>query len=92
MGRDFVAMRPCGLTRYSDALMRAQVARGHEVAYFFAGRHYPLLRRPRLRRWEDGGVRMLELVGSPNNSHWDAGTREPLADLSDPVAEAATSG
>ena len=89
LGRDFVAMRPCGLTRYSDALMRAQLARGHEVAYFFAGRHYPLLRRPRLRQWDDGGIRMLELVGSPNNSHWDAGTREPLADLADPAAEGA---
>jgi glycosyltransferase involved in cell wall biosynthesis len=89
VGRDFVAMRPCGLTRYADALMRAQVARGHEVAYLFAGRHYPLLRRPRLRWWRDGGIQMLELLASPNTSHWEAGTREPLADLGDPAAEAA---
>lgn len=89
VGRDFEEMRPCGLTRYTGALMCAQAARGHEVAYLFAGRHYPLLRRPRLRRWESGGIRMLELLESPNTSHWEAGTREPLADLSDGAAEAA---
>jgi Glycosyl transferases group 1/Glycosyl transferase 4-like domain len=32
---------------------------------------------------------MLELVGAPNSSHWDQGTREPLADLADASAEAA---
>jgi len=89
VGRDFEEMRPCGLTRYGDALMRAQASRGHDVAYFFAGRHYPLLRRPRVRRWRSGGIQMLELVGSANNSHWEAGTREPLADLSDQAAETA---
>jgi glycosyltransferase involved in cell wall biosynthesis len=88
VGDDFAALRPCGLTLYSDALMQAQVAAGHEVSYVFSGRHYPRLERPRLKRWSDRGVRMLELVGSPIHTHWEAGTREPLRDLDEPAGEA----
>ncbi|HEX8206182.1 MAG TPA: glycosyltransferase, partial [Solirubrobacteraceae bacterium] len=87
IGRDFEDLRPCGLTVYSDALMRAQLRAGHDVAYFFAGRHYPKLGRPRLRRWDSDGLAMLEVLSSPNAPHWTAGTRYPLRDLSDPVLE-----
>jgi glycosyltransferase involved in cell wall biosynthesis len=87
IGRDFADLRPCGLTLYSDALMRAQMQAGHEVAYFFAGRHYPRLRRPRLRRWNSDGLPMLEILSSPNVPHWTAGTRYPLRDLSEPAVE-----
>jgi hypothetical protein len=54
---------------YVEDLMEEQVRRGHEVAYFFSGRQYPLARGPRLRRWERGGVAMLELVNSPLYDH-----------------------
>ncbi len=87
IGRDFADLRPCGLTLYSDALMRAQLQAGHDVAYFFAGRHYPKLKRPRLRRWDSGGVRMLEVLSSPITPHWTAGTRHPVLDLGEPVVE-----
>jgi glycosyltransferase involved in cell wall biosynthesis len=89
VGDDFAALRPCGLTFYSQALMQAQAARGHEVAYFFSGRHYPLLRKARMRRWRSGRVRMLELLNSPINSHWETGTRRPEADLSEVEGETA---
>ena len=89
VGDDFAALRPCGLTLYSDALMQGQVAAGHEVAYVFSGRHYPWLELPRLKRWRDRGVAMYELVGSPIVSHWEAGTREPLRDLDEPAGERA---
>jgi glycosyltransferase involved in cell wall biosynthesis len=89
VGDDFAALRPCGLTLYASALMRAQVADGHELSYLFSGRHYPLLDGPRFKRWHDGGVAMYELVGSRIHSHWEAGTREPLLDLDEPVGEAA---
>lgn len=69
--------------------MEAQAARGHTVAYMFAGRHYPLIHRPRLRRWTSSGVSMYELIGSPINLHWDAGTRYPERDLHEPVSERA---
>ena len=87
IGRDFADLRPCGLTLYSDALMRAQLEAGHDVAYFFAGRYYPRLRRPRLRRWDSDGLPMLEVLSSPNAPHWTAGTRYPLRDLAEPAVE-----
>lgn len=87
VGEDWAALRPCGLTFYSEALMRAQAAAGHDVSYVFAGRHYPRLERPRLKRWSSGSVRMFELVGSPIHSHWEHGTREPALDLEEPAGE-----
>jgi glycosyltransferase involved in cell wall biosynthesis len=89
IGRDFLALRSCGLTLYSDALMRAQLAGGHQVAYFFAGRHYPKLERPRLRRWNSDGLPMYELLSTRIHTHWTRGTRHPLHDLADPDAERA---
>ncbi|MEA2458548.1 MAG: hypothetical protein QOC95_1520 [Thermoleophilaceae bacterium] len=69
--------------------MQAQASAGHDVSYVFSGRHYPRLERPRLKRWRHGGVRMYELIGSPNDSHWERGTRRPLVDLDEPAGEAA---
>jgi glycosyltransferase involved in cell wall biosynthesis len=89
VGDDFAALRPCGLTLYSDALMEAQAALGHDVSYAFSGRHYPKLERPRLKRWKSGGVRMIELVNSPIHAHWELGTRHPLRDLDEPASERA---
>lgn len=68
--------------------MAAQVARGQRVAYFFPGRHYPLLRTPRLRRWKRGGVAMYEWLNSPIVVGVHRGTPNPEADLSHPGAEA----
>src|SRR4051794_9110102 len=89
VGDDFAALRPCGLTLYSDALMQAQVAGGHDVSYVFSGRHYPKLPRPRFKRWTDRGVRMFELVGSPIHSHGERGTLHPALDLHETAGEAA---
>ncbi len=90
VGDDFAALRPCGLTLYADALMRSQAARGHQVSYVFSGRHYPGLTRPRLKRWTtQDGILMHELIGSPLQSHWEAGTRYPERDLAEPAGEAA---
>jgi glycosyltransferase involved in cell wall biosynthesis len=89
VGDDHAALRPCGLTFYSDAIMRSQAAAGHEVAYLFSGRHYPRLSAPRLKRWANGAVRMYELIGSPNHTHWEKGTRHPERDLQEPAGEAA---
>lgn len=89
VGDDFAALRPCGLTLYSEALMDAQAEAGHEVFYFFSGRHYPRLERPRLRHGRQGRVRTLELIGSPNNTHPELGTRHPLRDLDEAAGEGA---
>jgi glycosyltransferase involved in cell wall biosynthesis len=87
VGDDFAALRPCGLTLYSDALMRAQAAAGHDVGYVFSGRHYPGLATPRLKRWNSGAITMYELVGSRSHAHWD-GTRQPALDLAESAGEA----
>ena len=63
--------------------MREQARRGKEVSYFFSGRYYPWLRRPRLRRWRDGAVHMLEVIGSPLSDHG----RQPELELSEPQIE-----
>lgn len=89
VGDDFAALRPCGLTLYSDALMQGQVRAGHDVSYLFSGRHYPWPAGPRLRRRSDRGVRTYELVNSPIHAHWHAGTREPARDLDEAAGEAA---
>lgn len=83
LGSGFRPLRRGGLVAYVEDLMAAQVRRGHEVAYFFAGRQYPWLRRPRLRRWERGGIAMLEVVNSPLYDHG----RQPALELGEPRIE-----
>ena len=69
--------------------MEGQARRGHDVAYFFAGRRYPLVGRLRLHRWRRRGVAMLELLSSPIAVGLDLGTRFPELDLEEPATEAA---
>ena len=76
-------MRAGGLVAYTEDLMDAQVARGHDVTYFFAGRYYPFVSGPRLRRWENRSVAMLEVVNSPLYDHG----RQPLLELDEPRIE-----
>ena len=63
--------------------MQAQVRRGHEVACFFSGRHYPYVSGPRLRRWRHKGTSMLEVVKSPLADHG----RQPEPEISEPRLE-----
>jgi glycosyltransferase involved in cell wall biosynthesis len=87
IGFGFRPWRPGGLITYAEDLMEAQAARGDRVAYFFAGRHYPGLRRPRLHRWRRRGVQMLEVLNSPITVAFDLGTRRPRAEVSEPHTE-----
>jgi glycosyltransferase involved in cell wall biosynthesis len=68
--------------------MDAQVDRGHDVGYFFSGRHYARPSRPRLKRWEQGGVAMHEVINGPIVSGLELGTRYPELDLDEPTIEA----
>lgn len=69
--------------------MAQQVRRGHDVSYFLSGRHYPLLRSPRLRRWHREGVAMYEAINAPIVFGMERGTRYPERDLDEPWLEAA---
>lgn len=69
--------------------MRAQARDGHELTYFFSGRRYPLMRRPRIHRWRSGDLEMVELLASPINSHWEVGTRFPERDIEEPQGQRA---
>jgi glycosyltransferase involved in cell wall biosynthesis len=83
VGSGFRPLRRGGLVAYVEDLMREQASRGHVVNYFFSGRYYPWLRRPRLRRWQLGPVDMLEVVGSPLYDHG----RQPELELAEPQIE-----
>jgi glycosyltransferase involved in cell wall biosynthesis len=87
VGWGFRPWRGGGLISYAEDVMDAQAARGDEVAYFFAGRRYPLMRRPRLHRWRRRGVAMMELLSSPVPVGMDRGTRFPDLDLEEPTTE-----
>jgi len=76
-----------GLIVYTEELMASQVDLGYQVAYFFPGRHYPVMRRPRLHRWRRGGVTMLEWMATPILVGALRGTPDPEHDLADSQAE-----
>jgi glycosyltransferase involved in cell wall biosynthesis len=83
VGSGFRPLRVGGLVAYIEELMHEQVRRGEDVAYFFSGRYYPYLGRPRLKRWSRGGVAMLEVVNSPLYDHG----RQPVLELDEPQTE-----
>jgi glycosyltransferase involved in cell wall biosynthesis len=83
LGSGFRPWRRGGLVAYVEDLMEEQVRRGDEVSYLFSGRHYPLLSGPRMRRWERGGVAMLEIINSPLYDHG----RQPDLEVSEPRIE-----
>ena len=83
VGSGFRPWRRGGLVAYVEDLMDEQVRRGDEVAYFFSGRQYPFVRGPRLRRWEQRGVAMLEVVNSPLYDHG----RQPRLEVAEPRVE-----
>lgn len=87
MGWGFRPWRAGGLIAYAEDLMSAQVRRGHAVAYFFSGRHYPFPRTPRLKAWRRGGVAMYEALNAPIVFGAEHGTRAPEHDLCDPWLE-----
>lgn len=67
--------------------MDAQVARGDEVGYFLAGRHFARPARTRLKRWKKDGVTMFEVQNGPIVSGLELGTRRPELDLHEPLTE-----
>src|SRR3954467_12423983 len=83
VGSGFRPWRRGGLVAYVEDLMDEQVRRGHEVSYFFSGRHYPLMSGARLRRWEQRGVAMHEVLNSPLYDHG----RQPELEIAEPGVE-----
>ena len=81
VGSGFRPWRWGGLVAYVEDLAAEQVRRGHDVAYFFSGRQYPLVRGPRLQRWDAAGCEMLEVVNSPLYDHG----RQPELEIAEPV-------
>src|SRR3954454_9024981 len=83
IGAGFRPWRRGGLVAHTEDLMGEPGRRGDEVTYFCSGRQYPFGRGPRLRRWERGGVAMLEVVNSPL---YDQG-RHPELEIAEPESE-----
>ncbi len=86
-GWGYQPFRGGGLIAYAEDVMRAQVRRGDQVGYFFAGRHVPGLRRTRLLRWSRSGVRMYEVLNSPIPIALGRGTAFPERELDEPQTE-----
>ena len=87
IGRGFRPFLINGLLGYAEDLMDIQVAHGYKVAYFFSGRHYPLLRRPWLRKWLRKDIRMYEIINSPICRGFEQGTMYPELDLNEEYSE-----
>jgi glycosyltransferase involved in cell wall biosynthesis len=83
VGSGFRPLRLGGFVAYIEELMREQLRRGNDVTYFFAGRHYPYVSGPRLKRWHHEGIAMLEVVNSPLYDHG----RQPALELDEPRTE-----
>jgi glycosyltransferase involved in cell wall biosynthesis len=85
LGWGFTPWRSGGLIRYAEDVMALQASRGHDVHYLCAGRHYPRLRGPRVKRRRRDGVQVHEVVNGPILV--DLGTRVPALDLREPWLE-----
>src|SRR5947209_1837062 len=88
VGFGFRPLRWGGLIAYAEDLMDAQVRHGHEVGYFFVGRAYPFMSRPRLRRWSRRGISMFEIVNHDVPIGGGYGTAFPELDLDHAPSEA----
>ena len=88
VGLGFRPLRWGGLIAYAEDLMDAQVARGHEVAWFCCGRSYPFMQGPRLRRWKRRGIAMYEVLNTPVVMGGDLGPAYPERELDEPATEA----
>ena len=64
MGWGYWPFRYGGLMNYVEDLMDAQVANGDRVAYFCAGRQFPVVRGDRLHKWSRRGILMREIQNS----------------------------
>ena len=84
VGSGFRPYRRGGLVAYVEDLLSEQVRRGHELTYFFSGRHYPFMPGPRLKRWERPGIAMLEVLNSPLYDHG----RQPELEVAEPRLDA----
>jgi glycosyltransferase involved in cell wall biosynthesis len=89
LGWGFSPWRPGGLILFAEDLMAAQVEAGHQVSYFFSGRHYPFISGPRLKRWQRAGVAMYEVVNPRIIAGLEVGTLHPERELSEPLTESA---
>lgn len=83
VGSGFRPWRRGGLVAYIEDLMREQVRRGDEVAYFFSGRLYPRVPGPWLRRWSRDDIPMYEVCNSPLHDHG----RQPVLEVGEPRVE-----
>ncbi len=87
IGWGFRPWRIGGLLEYAEDLMDMQVAQGYEVGYFFSGRHYPLPRKPWLKKWLRKSINMYEIINSYIDRKYEQVTHYPEVDLNEDYSE-----
>ncbi len=87
VGWGFQPFRVGGLIEYVEDLMNEQARNGYEVFYFCSGRHYPIYRKPFLKKWKRNKVTIFEIINSPIVHSGYLGTLYPLMDISEKITE-----
>ena len=87
LGWGFRPWRGGGLIQYAEDLMEIQKSKGHDVFYFFAGRHYPIFNKPKIIKWKKNGINMFEIINSPIIHSGDRGTLSPQQDIKEIISE-----
>jgi len=87
IGWGFRPWRGGGIIEYAEDLMEKQIQKGWEVLYFFSGRHFLFIKRPKLLKWKRKGILMFEIINSPIFHGSDGGTLSPQKDMQEPWTE-----
>lgn len=81
IGHGFIPYRKGGSIIHADALMQMQVKEGSEVYYFFSGRVFPFIKKPKLVKWIKNDIKMFEILNSPIIPVQSEGIRDPESHL-----------
>ncbi len=81
IGCGFSPWRSGGSIEYCEDLMNEQTANGFRVSHFFAGRHFPFLKKNFIHKWKRKNITIYELINSTTLMGFERGTMLPRMDF-----------
>lgn len=87
IGWGFRPWRIGGIIEYAEDLMEKQIQKGWQVLYFFSGRYFLFIKRPKLLKWKRKGISMFEIINSPIFHGSDRGILCPQKNMQEPWTE-----